>query len=77
MPRYEHPVLVEGAVYPGIWQECGPQEGLVEDLERVAAGCLAGALLFKGIGMLCFLVPPLLAIPPLLFTGTDEAPKPA
>src|ERR1700722_20192336 len=29
MPRYEHPVLVEGAVYPGIWQECGPQEGLV------------------------------------------------
>src|ERR1700761_9360982 len=29
MPRYEHPVLVEGAVYPGIWQECGPHEGLV------------------------------------------------
>lgn len=23
------PVLVEGAAYPGIWQECGPQEGLV------------------------------------------------
>ena len=29
MPRYERPVLVEGAVYPGIWQECAPQEGLV------------------------------------------------
>jgi hypothetical protein len=29
MPRYEHPVLVEGAVYPGIWMECAPQEGLV------------------------------------------------
>jgi len=29
MPRYDHPVLVEGAVYPGIWQECGPHEGLV------------------------------------------------
>jgi hypothetical protein len=29
MPRYNHPVLVEGAVYPGIWQECAPQEGLV------------------------------------------------
>jgi hypothetical protein len=29
MPRYEHPVLVEGSVYPGIWQECAPQEGLV------------------------------------------------
>jgi hypothetical protein len=29
MARYDHPVLVEGAVYPGIWQECAPQEGLV------------------------------------------------
>ena len=29
MPRYPHPVLVEGSVYPGIWQECAPQEGLV------------------------------------------------
>ncbi len=28
-PRYPHPVLVEGAVYPGIWQECAPHEGLV------------------------------------------------
>jgi hypothetical protein len=27
--RYDHPVLVEGSVYPGIWQECAPQEGLV------------------------------------------------
>jgi hypothetical protein len=29
VPHYEHPVLFEGAVYPGIWQECGPHEGLV------------------------------------------------
>jgi hypothetical protein len=29
MPRYDRPVLVEGAVYPGIWQECAPHEGLV------------------------------------------------
>jgi hypothetical protein len=29
MARYDHPVLVEGSVYPGIWQECAPQEGLV------------------------------------------------
>ena len=29
MPRYPRPVLVEGAVYAGIWQECAPHEGLV------------------------------------------------
>jgi len=29
VPRYDRPVLFEGAVYPGIWQECGPYEGLV------------------------------------------------
>jgi hypothetical protein len=29
MPRYERPVLVEGSVYPGIWLECAPLEGLV------------------------------------------------
>ena len=29
VPRYERLVLFEGAVYPGIWQECGPHEGLV------------------------------------------------
>jgi hypothetical protein len=29
VPRYEHPVLVEGSVYPGIWLECAPHEGLV------------------------------------------------
>ena len=29
MPRYDHPVLVEGSTYGGIWQECAPQEGLV------------------------------------------------
>lgn len=26
---YAHPVLIEGAQYPGIWMECAPQEGLV------------------------------------------------
>jgi hypothetical protein len=29
LPRFEQPVLVEGSVYPGVWQECAPQEGLV------------------------------------------------
>jgi hypothetical protein len=29
VPGYKDPVLLEGAVYPGIWQECGPHEGLV------------------------------------------------
>ena len=29
MPRYSHPVLIEGAVYQGIWMECGPQEAAV------------------------------------------------
>ncbi len=26
---YPHPMLVEGSVYMGVWQECAPQEGLV------------------------------------------------
>jgi hypothetical protein len=29
VPKYDRPVLLEGAVYPGVWQECGPQESLV------------------------------------------------
>jgi hypothetical protein len=29
VPRYDRPVLFEGAVYSGIWMECGPHEGLV------------------------------------------------
>ena len=29
MPRYDHPVLVEGSAYAGIWLECAPQEGQV------------------------------------------------
>jgi hypothetical protein len=29
VPHYNKPVLLEGSVYPGIWQECAPQEGLV------------------------------------------------
>jgi hypothetical protein len=29
LPRFEAPVLIEGANYAGIWQECGPHEALV------------------------------------------------
>lgn len=29
VPSYKYPILFEGSVYPGIWQECGPHEGLV------------------------------------------------
>lgn len=29
MPYISKPVLIEGAVYKGIWQECGPHESLV------------------------------------------------
>jgi hypothetical protein len=29
VPSYPHPLLFEGSTYQGIWQECGPHEGLV------------------------------------------------
>ena len=29
LPRYNKPVLIEGANYAGIWMECGPHEALV------------------------------------------------
>ena len=29
VPRYARPLLFEGSTYLGIWQECGPHEGLV------------------------------------------------
>jgi hypothetical protein len=29
LPHYDHPVLIEGANYAGIWQGCGPLEALV------------------------------------------------
>jgi hypothetical protein len=29
IPRFPHPVLIEGSVYQGIWMECGPNEALV------------------------------------------------
>jgi len=29
LPRFPKPVLIEGAEYAGIWQECGPHESLV------------------------------------------------
>ncbi len=29
VPKYDQPMLIEGAVYPGVWMECGPQEALV------------------------------------------------
>jgi hypothetical protein len=28
VPHFDHPVLLEGSVYKGIWQECGPHESL-------------------------------------------------
>ena len=28
LPAYEHSVLWEGSTYEGVWQECGPHEGL-------------------------------------------------
>jgi hypothetical protein len=28
VPNYPHPLLFEGSTYQGIWQECGPHEGL-------------------------------------------------
>src|SRR6516225_3230410 len=29
LPRFDKPVLIEGANYAGIWMECGPHEALV------------------------------------------------
>ena len=29
MPYVSKPVLIEGSVYQGIWQECGPHEALL------------------------------------------------
>src|ERR1700726_4146062 len=29
LPRFDGPLLIEGAEYAGIWQECGPLEALV------------------------------------------------
>jgi hypothetical protein len=34
LPRFAHPVLIEGAEYAGVWQECGPHEALVYRLFR-------------------------------------------
>lgn len=34
LPRFSGPVLIEGAEYAGIWQECGPHESLVYSLFR-------------------------------------------
>jgi uncharacterized membrane protein YoaK (UPF0700 family) len=39
-----------------------------------ATGCAAGAILFSQLKMLCFVVPPLLAIVPLLMDATKEKP---
>lgn len=30
VPGFAQPVLIEGSVYPGVWQECGPHEALVQ-----------------------------------------------
>jgi hypothetical protein len=42
LPRFAHPVLVEGSVYPGIWQECAPEEGLVYGTLAPYIGTLEG-----------------------------------
>ena len=42
MPRYEHPVLVEGSTYAGIWLECAPQEGQVYGTLEKYVATLAG-----------------------------------
>jgi hypothetical protein len=34
LPHFPGPVLIEGAEYAGIWQECGPHESLVYSLFR-------------------------------------------
>jgi hypothetical protein len=34
LPRFPGPVLIEGAEYAGVWQECGPHESLVYSLFR-------------------------------------------
>ncbi|MHB1021678.1 MAG: MGH1-like glycoside hydrolase domain-containing protein [Acidobacteriaceae bacterium] len=38
LPGSPEPVLIEGAVYKGIWLECGPQEGLVYNFFNPAIG---------------------------------------
>lgn len=38
LPGNSEPVLIEGAVYKGIWLECGPQEGLVYNFFNPAIG---------------------------------------
>jgi len=35
LPRFDRPVLIEGAEYAGIWQECAPQESLVYSVFRL------------------------------------------
>jgi len=38
VPKYSKPMLMEGAVYPGAWMECGPNEGLgYADLRKYVA----------------------------------------
>lgn len=34
LPRFDAPVLIEGASYAGVWQECAPHESLVYSLFR-------------------------------------------
>jgi uncharacterized membrane protein YoaK (UPF0700 family) len=39
-----------------------------------AAGCAAGAILFSQLKMVCFIVPPLVAIVPILMAATQDKP---
>jgi hypothetical protein len=43
VPGFDHPVLLEGAVYPGVWQECGPLEALAYANLRQFVAPAAGA----------------------------------
>ncbi len=47
LPLYERPVLIEGAVYAGVWQECGPLEGLVYASLDWGSAPVAGTVLPK------------------------------
>ena len=41
LPNYKDPVLIEGAVYAGIWQECGPLEFSHQDPGGYSPAALA------------------------------------
>jgi len=46
LPRFPKPVLIEGANYAGIWQECGPHESLVYRHFRPDVACNSHIMFF-------------------------------